>query len=147
MEMPAHFRLLQPNLKFRLTQLPNDFQSMVQTYYKRKCRNCNTQPKEMCVCLLCGEIVCFLQKCCMGSIPMMKAHEGELSFHTRMCEGNSAIFICTTKAQIILVEEERSCQKPSPYVNKFGETFSSSSKKWENYHLQIQQQPGVKGLN
>jgi len=83
----------------------------------------------------------------MGSIPMMKPHEGELSFHTRMCEGNSAIFICTTKAEIILVEEERSCKKPSPYVNKFGETFSSSSKKWENYHLQIQQQPGVKGLN
>jgi hypothetical protein len=35
-----------------------------------------------------------------------------------------------------MIDEERSCQRSSPYMNKFGETFSQKSKKWENFHLQ-----------
>ena len=66
----------------------------------------------------------------------MKPLEGELSYHARTCEGGNAIFLSTSNGAIILVEEERSSQRPSPYVNKFGETFSSRSKKWENFHLQ-----------
>ena len=78
---------------------------------------------------------------------MMKAQEGELSFHTRTCEGGNSLFLCTTDGKIIILENERSSQRASPYVNKFGETFSKNSKKWENYHLQIQQAPGVQGMN
>ena len=66
----------------------------------------------------------------------MKSHEGELSFHTRICEGGSAIFLCTTNGKIILLEGERASQRQSPYMNKFGETFGSSSKRWDNYILQ-----------
>lgn len=66
----------------------------------------------------------------------MKINEGELSYHARTCEGGSALYLCTTNGKIILVEDERSSQRPSPYINKFGETFSSNSKKWDNYHLQ-----------
>ena len=65
----------------------------------------------------------------------MKAGEGELSFHTRTCEGGQCLFLCTTNGKVIMIEEERSCQRPSPYINKFGETFSSSSKKWESYQI------------
>jgi hypothetical protein len=54
----------------------------------------------------------------------MKPSEGELSYHARMCEGGNAIYLSTSTGAIILIEEERSCQRPSPYVNKFGETFS-----------------------
>ncbi len=67
----------------------------------------------------------------------MKAQEGELSFHARTCEGGSALYLSTSSGIVLLVEEERSSQRPSPYVNKFGDHFkSSSSKKWETYHLQ-----------
>jgi len=66
----------------------------------------------------------------------MKPNEGELSFHARTCEGGNCIFLSSSSGALILVEDERSSQRPSPYVNKFGETFSSKSKKWENFHLQ-----------
>jgi hypothetical protein len=66
----------------------------------------------------------------------MKNGEGELSFHARTCEGGSTLFLCTTNGKVILVDQERSSQRTSPYVNRFGEPFSSSSKKWDSYQLQ-----------
>ena len=65
----------------------------------------------------------------------MKPGEGELTYHTRTCEGGQSLFISTTDGKIIMIEEERACHRQSPYVNKFGETFSQGSKKWENYQL------------
>ena len=121
--LPARFQLLQSNLRFKLLDLPQDFQTLVQTYYKRKCRGCGKQPKESCVCLQCGEVVCFLRDCCKN-LPGMKQSEGELSYHARMCEGGNAIYLSTSTGAIILIEEERSSQRASPYINKFGETFS-----------------------
>jgi len=72
----------------------------------------------------------------------MKPSEGELSYHARTCEGGTAIYLCTSNGKIIMVENERSSQRPSPYVNKFGDTFSSSSKKWDTYQLQNVSAPG-----
>jgi hypothetical protein len=66
----------------------------------------------------------------------MKPSEGELSYHTRICEGGNAIYLSTSTGAIILIEEGRSSQRPSPYANKFGEAFSKQSKKWDNFHLQ-----------
>jgi len=66
----------------------------------------------------------------------MKVNEGELSFHSRTCEGGNSLFLCTTNGKVILIDDERSSQRQSPYVNKFGETFSASSKRWDNYTLQ-----------
>ncbi len=57
--MPDRLKLLSPYFKFSLFQLPADYQSFVQTYYKRKCKNCDTQVRENVVCLLCGEIQCW----------------------------------------------------------------------------------------
>ncbi len=73
----------------------------------------------------------------------MKPNEGELTYHARTCEGGASIYLSTTNGKVILIEDERSCQKQSPYVNKFGECFSLSSKKWDNYHMVPQHQPGV----
>lgn len=57
--LPPRMRLLN-GLKFKLVELPSDFQTLVQKYYKERCRNCHSQPKESCVCLLCGDIVCYM---------------------------------------------------------------------------------------
>ena len=132
--LPTQLALIEP-ARFHLEPLPSDFQTLVQTYYKRKCLNCKKQPKESSVCLLCGRIVCFLQKCCLD-LPGQKAGEGELTYHARTCEGGQGLYLCTTNGKIIMVDAEKSCQRASPYVNKFGETFSQNSKRWDNYHLQ-----------
>ena len=77
-------KLLDTYFTFKLAEIPTDFQGLVQEYYKRQCLNCKTQPKESAVCLLCGEICCFLQRCCQS---LKENGEGELSMHTRTCEG------------------------------------------------------------
>lgn len=66
----------------------------------------------------------------------MKPNEGELSFHARTCEGGSSIFISTSNGEIVLVEDGRTSKRNSPYMNKFGETYSKKSHKWENFSLQ-----------
>jgi hypothetical protein len=53
----------------------------------------------------------------------MKPLEGELSHHARTCEGGSSIYLSVSNGAIIIVEEERSSQRASPYTNKFGEAF------------------------
>lgn len=45
------------------------------------------------------------------------------------------MYLCTSNGKIYLVEDERSSHRQSPYMNKFGETFSSNSKRWENFNL------------
>ena len=66
----------------------------------------------------------------------MKGGEGELSFHSRRCEGGKCLYLQTSNGKIILLDDDKSSQRASPYVNKFGETFSASSKRWDNFHLQ-----------
>lgn len=45
------------------------------------------------------------------------------------------MFINTGDGKLILLEEERSTHRPSPYMNKFGETYSEESKKWDNFYM------------
>jgi hypothetical protein len=65
----------------------------------------------------------------------MKNLEGECSFHARTCESDEAMFIQTSNGKIIIIENERSCPRTSPYMNKFGETFNDKSKKWDNFYM------------
>eukprot|EP00347_Sterkiella_histriomuscorum_P017752 403348132 len=132
--MPNQLKLQDTYFTFKLKQLPQDFQSLIQEYYKQKCKNCNKQPKEACLCLLCGETLCFVQKCCQN-LPGMRDMEGDLTFHSRTCEGGMSLFINISSGKIVFIEGDRSCQKNSPYINKFGETYSNSSKKWDNFYL------------
>ena len=35
-----------------------------------------------------------------------------------------------------MIENDRSAQRNSPYMNRFGETFSERSKKWDNFYME-----------
>ena len=86
------------------------------------------------VCLLCGELLCLMQDCCSDR-PGMKSNEGELTYHTRTCEGEQSIFINTRFGEVYLIEGKRSGEKPCPYVNKFGENYSVKAKKWDHFYM------------
>ena len=90
--------------------------------------------KENVICLLCGDAACYLQKCC-NALPGMRDREGELTYHTRLYEGGISLYISTSSGDIIMIDGDRSASKPSPYMNKFGESFNKSSKRWENFYL------------
>ena len=68
-------------------------------------------------------------------LPGMRDGEGELTFHTRTCEGGVSMFLNTSNGKIVCIEGDRSSQKNSPYINKFGETYSNISKKWDNFYM------------
>ncbi|CDW74007.1 zinc finger family protein [Stylonychia lemnae] len=133
-EMPNQLKLLDTYYTFKFFKTPTDLQGVIQEYYKKVCKNCNTQPKDMSVCLLCGEIACFTLKCCQN-LPGMRNKEGELTFHTRTCEGGVSLFLQCSDGKLVLIEGDRSCQKSSPYINKFGESYSLQSKRWDNFFM------------
>ncbi len=57
----------------------------------------------------------------------MRAGEGQLTFHTRTCEGGVSLFMNTSNGKFLLIEGDRSCYKNPVYMNKFGETYSEKS--------------------
>ena len=65
----------------------------------------------------------------------MKPDEGELTYHARVYEAGTSLFISTNTGQIILVDSIRSAEQASPYMNKFGEAFHKYQKKWENFFI------------
>ena len=52
-----------------------------------------------------------------------------------MVEAGCSIYINTTNSNILLIKDGKAAQFPSPYRNKFGETFSKNSKRWENFYM------------
>lgn len=66
LQMPANLYLLTPYFSFSFIELPGDYQRLVKEYYNRKCRFCKTQVQKNAICLLCGEVLCLMQKddCC-----------------------------------------------------------------------------------
>ena len=62
--------------------------------------------------------------------------EGELTYHARMCEGGSCIFLVPQKAQIYFVDQGRILKGDSPYRNQLGESFSiKKSAKWQKFEM------------
>ena len=65
----------------------------------------------------------------------MRNKEGELTYHSRLCEGGSSIFISTETGQLVLIDNDRASFRRSPFINKYGETYNMKSKKWDNFYL------------
>jgi hypothetical protein len=86
------------------------------------------------ICLLCGDALCWLSQCCKN-LPDQREREGELTYHTRLAEGGTCLFISTNTGDIVLIDGDRSSHKQSPYMNKFGESFNKQSKRWENFYI------------
>ena len=132
--MPDQLVVMTPYISFNFIALPADYQNLVYQYYKEFCKNCKTQPKDSAICLLCGEIVCWLQNCCKD-LPGMRKNEGELTFHARTKEGGQCVYLLCSTGQIFYIDKDRSCDKPSPYMNKFGETCKKNTKRWDNFYF------------
>ncbi|CDW91208.1 zinc finger family protein [Stylonychia lemnae] len=126
--------LMTKEYQFNFIYLPEEFQQMILKFYKQMCRWCKTTPKQSVICLLCGELLCFVQDCCMD-IDNKKDDEGELTFHARQCEGGQGIFLDNQTGVIFLIEKKRNSEKSSIYLNKFGEHYSTKMKKYDQFKL------------
>lgn len=97
-----------PYFEFSLVDLPEVFLDLQQIYYKKKCVYCDQERQDSATCLLCGETMCWpltTQGKCTGYAKTKHANVGEglLSYHTRVHEGGSGIFIQLSTGNIILI--------------------------------------------
>lgn len=79
-------------------------------------------------------MLCFLEGCCYDR-EGLKNKEGELTHHTRTCEGGVSILMNNLSGLLYLIEKKRSCEKQSVYVSKYGEPFTLKGNKFESYYL------------
>jgi len=96
--MPDNLKLMTPNFEFSLADLPAVFLDLQQIYYKKKCVYCDQERQDSATCLLCGETMCWplsTQGKCTGYAKTGRANVGEglLSYHARVHEGGSGLFI------------------------------------------------------
>lgn len=107
-QMPDNLKLMTPYFEFSLVDLPLVFLDLQQIYYKKKCVYCDQERQDSATCLLCGETMCWpltSQGKCTGYSKTKHANVGEglLSYHTRVHEGGSGIFIQLSTGNIILI--------------------------------------------
>ena len=64
--------------------------------------------------------------------------EGLLSYHTRVCEGGSSIFIQTSTGHILMIYNGSAVKFDTPYRNKYGELANAGDKRWSSFNIDEQ---------
>eukprot|EP00826_Nyctotherus_ovalis_P007463 TRINITY_DN11873_c0_g1_i1.p1 TRINITY_DN11873_c0_g1~~TRINITY_DN11873_c0_g1_i1.p1 ORF type:complete len:153 (-),score=21.24 TRINITY_DN11873_c0_g1_i1:30-488(-) len=96
--------------EFCFTELEEDYMDLQMMHYKRECKNCGRRVIWSALCLLCGEIVCYNNKCC----------EDEIIHHSKICSEGTGVFLYFSENKIILVSGNISATTSSPYKNRYG---------------------------
>jgi hypothetical protein len=114
--------------------------------------------------MLCGEVVCLVRKndCCKNlpgiriiprigkyGVTSQEYHEGELSYHARVVEGGTSIFIVPSTAEMYLIDAGRIQKYLSLYRNNLGEVYSIGAlgyNKWDKFFLS-EETGGLQSLN
>jgi hypothetical protein len=98
--------------------LPERHTDLINAVKDRKCRRCNTVPREPALCLVCGELLCAAQLCCAVN------ERGELNMHTHSSCG--CAFILPNTAVVLMLRSDLHHGQfyPCPYLDEFGEEDS-----------------------
>ncbi|KAK7077958.1 E3 ubiquitin-protein ligase ubr3 [Halocaridina rubra] len=99
----------------RLLRLPQSYDAIFQYYHRRQCPQCNSVPKDPCVCLLCGTIVCLRESCCK------QQDVCECVQHAIDCGAGTAIFLVINSSTVIVIRGPRVCLWGCVHLDSFGE--------------------------
>ncbi|RWS04809.1 E3 ubiquitin-protein ligase UBR3-like protein [Dinothrombium tinctorium] len=98
-----------------LLRLPKTYDQLFLYYNCRSCKNCNKVPKEPCICLVCGTLVCMRESCC-------RTHNSlEACVHAEACGAGTAIYLAVNSSTIIVIRGKRACVWGSVYLDAYGE--------------------------
>jgi len=100
---------------FKLLDLPSIYQELFHKYFYANCANCKTNPAGLTICLLCGAVLCFNEKCCFEE-PF-----GEVFKHSITCGAGSGLFLLIKLSVVVLIKEKRSAFWGSPYLDQHEE--------------------------
>nr|ACF79772.1 unknown [Zea mays] len=102
-----------PAVPFRLMQLPDVYQVLLERYIKMQCPDCGSVPDEPALCLLCGKLCSPSWKPCCRT--------GKCQNHALQCGAGIGIFLLVRKTTILLQRSARLTFWPSLYLDAFGE--------------------------
>ncbi|XP_068635271.1 E3 ubiquitin-protein ligase PRT6-like [Aristolochia californica] len=102
-----------PAVPFRLLQLPQLYQDLLQRYIKERCPECNDIPVESALCLLCGKLCSPSWKPCCS--------DNDSQSHAISCGAGIGVFLSIRRTTILLQRSSRLVSWPSPYLDAFGE--------------------------
>ena len=72
---------------------------------------------------------------CTGYDSEQNGGEGITSYHTRVHEGGSAIFLQLSSGLIICIQNGTGCLLETPYRNKYGEPVGPQDKDWDSFKI------------
>ena len=101
-----------------LLGLPASFQDAIVQWTGKRCKRCKKPdaPKEPAVCLVCGALVCCMEKCCSNYDQI-----GECTQHAFTCGAGAGVFLLLKQTSLLLVRGSRACIYSSPYLDGHGE--------------------------
>ncbi|KAG9454677.1 hypothetical protein H6P81_007581 [Aristolochia fimbriata] len=102
-----------PAVPFRLMQLPQLYQDLLQRYIKDRCIDCDEIPSESALCLLCGKLCSESWKPCCS--------ENDTQTHAMSCGAGIGVFLSIRRTTVLLQRSSRLAPWPSPYLDAFGE--------------------------
>lgn len=101
----------------RLLRLPHTYDQLFLFYHTRTCKTCSRVPKEPCICLVCGSLVCMREPCCRSH----PSQALEAVSHSEVCGAGTAIYLAVNSSTIIVIRGKRACVWGSVYLDTFGE--------------------------
>ena len=132
--MPLNLAMLGFEYSFELCEIPLNFKSLQLRFYKKNCHYCNSQMQESVTCLLCGVTMCYSKKC--GSVQDTKEpNEGTLSWHARVHEGGSSIYLQTNDGSIIMLQNGSGATFDTPFRSKYGQLVNQSGPDAESFNI------------
>ncbi|ELU10689.1 hypothetical protein CAPTEDRAFT_220674 [Capitella teleta] len=99
----------------QLCHLPHLYDRIFQFYRSRSCQTCGNVPRDPAVCLVCGRLLCFKDRCCA------QATVYECVQHSRSCGGGTGIFLIVNSSIIVVIQGPRATAWGSVYLDEHGE--------------------------
>jgi len=113
-------------IKPKLIYLSEDYNEMQRKYENTNCSICGNIQSDTAICLLCGDLICFIYDPTKSESKKQKA---ELTKHSQNCASGCGIFLRFLNNKIFLIDGGQVCCFPSFYVNQFGESADIRTEK------------------
>ena len=98
-----------------LLRLPPTYDQLFLFYHQRVCKKCNKHPKEPCICLVCGTLICMREGCCRSNTTL------EAVSHAEACGAGTAVYLAVNSSAVIVIRGKKACVWGSVYLDSHGE--------------------------
>ncbi|KAK2143057.1 hypothetical protein LSH36_882g00050 [Paralvinella palmiformis] len=105
----------------QLVKLPRDYDVIFRYYRKQTCDKCKSLPSDPALCLVCGKLVCFKQKCCRTVVKNSVEEVFECVQHAIDCGAGTCMFLIVNSSLIVVIRGARAAVWGSVYLDEHGE--------------------------